>query len=162
MPALDQAIALPCASVMVIMVLLKLAFTWATPAVMFLRSLLRRRWVRVPYLKSVPNPRSPMPPAERMLQLRWALLLLAGDRPGLALAGARIGVRALAADREAPAMAKPAVAGEIHQPLDVHRGLSAKIALDREVGVDRLADVQHLLVGQILDALFRRDAELAR
>src|ERR1044071_9219303 len=42
-PALDQAIALPCASVMVIMVLLKLAFTWATPAVMFLRSLLRRR-----------------------------------------------------------------------------------------------------------------------
>ena len=42
-PALDQAIALPCASVMVIMVLLKLAFTWATPAVMFLRSLLRMR-----------------------------------------------------------------------------------------------------------------------
>src|SRR3990170_6457510 len=38
MPALDQAIALPCASVMVIMVLLKLAFTWATPDVMFLRS----------------------------------------------------------------------------------------------------------------------------
>ena len=34
----DQAIALPCASVMVIIVLLKLAFTWATPAVMFLRS----------------------------------------------------------------------------------------------------------------------------
>jgi len=29
--------------VMVIMVLLKLAFTWATPAVMFLRSLLRMR-----------------------------------------------------------------------------------------------------------------------
>src|SRR3954452_5726471 len=43
MPALDQAIALPCASVIVIMVLLKLAFTWATPAVMFLRSLLRTR-----------------------------------------------------------------------------------------------------------------------
>ena len=38
MPADDQAIALPCASVMVIIVLLKLAFTWATPAVMFLRS----------------------------------------------------------------------------------------------------------------------------
>jgi len=34
----DQLIALPCASVIVIMVLLKLAFTCATPAVMFLRS----------------------------------------------------------------------------------------------------------------------------
>src|SRR3954470_3729970 len=43
-PALDQAIALPCASVMVIMVLLKLALTCATPAEMFLRSLLRIRW----------------------------------------------------------------------------------------------------------------------
>jgi hypothetical protein len=32
MPADDQLIALPWASVMVIMVLLKLAFTWATPA----------------------------------------------------------------------------------------------------------------------------------
>ena len=43
-PALYHAIALPWASVMVIIVLLKLAFTCATPAVMFLRSLLRRRW----------------------------------------------------------------------------------------------------------------------
>jgi hypothetical protein len=42
-PAELHAMALPCASVMVIMVLLKLAFTCATPAVMFLRSLLRRR-----------------------------------------------------------------------------------------------------------------------
>ena len=37
-PADDQAIALPCASVMVIMVLLNVAFTWATPEEMFLRS----------------------------------------------------------------------------------------------------------------------------
>ena len=38
MPADDQAMALPCASVMVIMVLLNEAFTCATPEVMFLRS----------------------------------------------------------------------------------------------------------------------------
>jgi hypothetical protein len=43
-PADDQAIALPCASVMVIIVLLKLALTCATPAVMFLRSRRRMRW----------------------------------------------------------------------------------------------------------------------
>src|ERR1700755_1058580 len=95
-----------------------------------------------------------------MLQLTEELLLLAGDRLGLALAGARVGVRALAADRKAPAMAKPAVAGEVHQPLDVHRGLAAKVALDRELLVDRFADVQHLLVGEVLDPLFRRNPEL--
>ena len=37
-PADDQAIALPWASVMVIMVLLNVEFTWATPEAMFLRS----------------------------------------------------------------------------------------------------------------------------
>src|ERR1700752_1169412 len=124
MPALDQAIALPCASVMVIMVLLKLAFTWATPAVMFLRSLLRRRcgaWaIGVSYNL-----------LSKLLKdggKEKRLLLLSSDRLCLALAGARIGVRALAADRQALAMAKPAVAGEVHQPLDVHRGLAAKVA----------------------------------
>src|SRR6185312_2693559 len=55
------------------------------------------------------------------------LLLLARDRPGLALAGARVGVGALAADRQALPVAKAAVAGEVHQPLDVHCGLAAKV-----------------------------------
>src|SRR4051812_12637617 len=109
---------------MVIMVLLKLAFTCATPAVMFLRSLLRRRcgaWaIEVPTISLSCCGRTE----------EACLLLLARDRPGLALAGARVGVRALTADREAPAMAKPAVAGEVHQPLDVHRGLAAQIAFD--------------------------------
>jgi hypothetical protein len=41
LPDDDQAMVLPCASVMVIIVLLKLALTCATPEVMFLRS--RRR-----------------------------------------------------------------------------------------------------------------------
>src|SRR5215207_2223826 len=42
-PADDQAIELPCTSVIVIMVLLKLAFTCATPEAMFLRSRRRTR-----------------------------------------------------------------------------------------------------------------------
>ena len=41
MPADDQAIVLPWASVMVTIVLLNVAATWATPAMMFLRSLRR-------------------------------------------------------------------------------------------------------------------------
>src|SRR3954453_14625589 len=88
------------------------------------------------------------------------LFLLARDRPRLALAGAGVGVRALAANRQAPAVPEAAVAGEVHQPLDVHRGVAAKVALDLVIAVDRLADVADFLVGQLLDPLFRRDAEL--
>src|SRR5262249_40914007 len=46
LPDDDQAMVLPCASVMVIIVLLKLALTCATPEVMFLRSR-RRGFARV-------------------------------------------------------------------------------------------------------------------
>src|SRR3984885_12531803 len=42
-PADDHEIVLPCASVMVIMVLLNVEFTWATPETMFFRSLRRTR-----------------------------------------------------------------------------------------------------------------------
>ena len=49
-----------------------------------------------------------------------------------ALAGARIGARALAAHRQALAMAQAAVAAEVHQPLDAHRHFAAQVALDGE------------------------------
>src|SRR4029453_10193710 len=106
--------------------------------------------------------------SQKLLTCGWkrsearALLLLARDRLGLALTGARIGVRALAADRKAPAMAKPAVAGEIHQPLDVHRGLTAKVTFDGVLAVNGFTNVQNFLIGQVLDALVGRDAELLR
>src|SRR5258707_9384199 len=44
----DQAMVLPCASVMVTMVLLKVAFTCATPEAMFLRSRRRTRVASLP------------------------------------------------------------------------------------------------------------------
>src|ERR1044071_6408118 len=47
-PADDQAIVLPCTSVMVIMVLLNVAFTCATPEAMFLRSRRRTRVASLP------------------------------------------------------------------------------------------------------------------
>src|SRR5450631_3152571 len=46
----DQAMVLPCASVMVIMVLLNDAFTCATPHAMFLRSRRRTRVASLPIL----------------------------------------------------------------------------------------------------------------
>src|SRR3954466_15771848 len=141
-PAEDQEMVFPCASVMVIMVLLNEAFTCATPEVMFLRS---RRLTRAGSL-AIGRP--------------TLLLLLAGDRLGGPLAGAGVGVRALAADREALAVAQAAVAGQVHQPLDVDGGLPAQVALDGEVAVDGLADLQHFLVGQLVDAAGVLDADL--
>src|SRR5204863_5366529 len=53
LPDDDQAIVLPCASVIVIIVLLNDAFTWATPDAMFLRSRRRTRVASLPIL-SIP------------------------------------------------------------------------------------------------------------
>src|SRR5437868_6005733 len=55
-PADDQAIVFPCASVMVIMVLLKVALTCATPEAMFLRSRRRTRAGSFPILDPLSAP----------------------------------------------------------------------------------------------------------
>src|SRR5262249_7126835 len=55
-PADDQAMALPCTSVMVIIVLLNVAFTCATPELMFLRSRRRTRVASLPILDPSPGP----------------------------------------------------------------------------------------------------------
>src|SRR5690242_15333722 len=81
MPALDHEIALPAVSVMVTMVLLKVAATWATPCTTFFFSFLRGR-----------------PPFFSAMLLRH--LLLPGDRLSRALAGARIRVGPLTAHRQ--------------------------------------------------------------
>src|SRR5215216_6098678 len=60
-PADDQAMALPWTSVMVIIVLLNVALTWATPELMFLRSRRRTRVASLPILDPSEGPalRSP-------------------------------------------------------------------------------------------------------
>src|SRR5689334_24314351 len=54
-PADDQAMVLPCASVMVMVVLLKDEFTCATPEAMFLRSRRRTRVASLPIQKTLPD-----------------------------------------------------------------------------------------------------------
>src|SRR6185437_11586573 len=66
----------------------------------------------------------------------------------------------LAADRQALAMTQAAVAGQVHQALDVDGGFPAQVALDGEVAVDGLADLQHLGVAQLVDAASVLDADL--
>src|SRR5271166_5732257 len=156
-PAEDHEIVLPCASVMVIIVLLNVEFTWATPVAMFLRS---RRRTRVASLAMSWSFNHAF--ARQFLNglNELASLLLAGDRLGLALAGARVGVRALTADRQLPPVAEASIGPEVHQALDVDRDLAAKIAFHHIVAIDGLADLHHIGVAQLGDAALGRDIHL--
>src|SRR6185295_7410810 len=70
---------------------------------------------------------------------------------------ARVGARALAADGQALAMARAAVAAQVDEALDRHLHFAAQVALDREAR-DVLAQPVHLGVGQVLDLAVRLDA----
>src|SRR5262249_16007846 len=124
---------LPWASVMVIIVLLNVALTCAVPAVMFLRSRRRGRAAGAAADCCLAI-------GKIALVLLLGDLLLAGDGARPALAGSRVGMCALAADREALAVPQPAIAAEVHEALDVHRHFAAQVALDRVAAVDLLAD----------------------
>src|SRR5215813_3188888 len=116
-PADDQAIVLPWASVMVIIVLLNEAFTCATPDAMFLRSRRRTRVASLPihdpFAAPAPQPTSPYPV---LCHAALDSLFLAGDGFGRPFASACIGVRTLAPHWQATAMPQPPVAAEVHQP----------------------------------------------
>src|SRR5436853_5782735 len=103
-------------SLIVMMVLLKVAATWATPTATFFFSFLRARGAGFAIVSFL---------------LRH--FLLAGDCLGRPFAGARIGVRALAPDRQALPVPEAPVAAEVHQPLDVHRHFATEVALNEVV-----------------------------
>src|SRR5690348_3014604 len=74
-----------------------------------------------------------------------------------ALAGARIGPGALAAQRQATAMAQAAIAGQVHQALDRDADFAAQVALDHvlaDLGAQRL----DLRLRQVADLGVRRHA----
>src|SRR5277367_387105 len=146
-PADDQAMVLPCTSVIVIMVLLNEALTCATPEAMFFRSRRRTRVASLP----IPEPFRTANRPRRLPShhLCLTLFLLASDRLGRPLAGACIGMGPLPANRQAATMTQPTVAAKIHQPLDVHGDFTSQIALDDVVAVDHLAQLQHFLIGQL-------------
>src|SRR6266550_6368061 len=158
---------LPCASVMVIVVLLNDEFTCAMPDAMFLRSRRRTRVASLPIPKTFLNDLNAAvtpaaTPDERAVVGEWRtvgaiptrysllpvrqLLLLAGDRLGRTLARARVGVGALTTHRQSAAMTQAAIAAEIHQTLDIHAGLAPQVAFDHIVAVNHLADLQHFLI----------------
>src|SRR5690606_22991581 len=73
------------------------------------------------------------------------------------LAGTGVGPGALAAQRQAAAMAQAAVAGQVHQALDGDADLAAQVALDGVLG-DLGAEALDLGLGQVADLGRRRDA----
>src|SRR5258707_319761 len=114
-PALFHTITLPSLSVRATSVLLNEVLMWAWPIATFLRALRRTR-PRVPLLRGAGGIQS---------FLKLLLALLADSLLGT-FAGARIGARALAANRQTAAVSDAAVAADLHQPLDVLRTLAAQ------------------------------------
>src|SRR5690242_13471660 len=119
-PEVAHERAFPCRSVMVMIVLLKEACTWAMPSETTFFTFLRTRAAAGAFAIDSSFPRS-------------------GRGGGFAqphglaraLAGARVGARALSAHGQSLLVPDAPVAAEVHQALDVHRRLAAKVALDR-------------------------------
>src|SRR3989454_7356685 len=78
----------------------------------------------------------------------------------LALPRAGVGVGALAAHRQAAAVADAAVGADVHEALDVHRDLAPQVALDLQLALDDLAHPRRLLVRPRLDPLVAVDVGL--
>ena len=59
-------------------------------------------------------------------------------------------------------MADAAVAADLHQALDVLGVLAAQVALDGEVALDEVADLDDLVLGEIADQRVGVDAGLGQ
>ena len=82
----------------------------------------------------------------------WSpLFFLAGNGSGWSLPGARIGVRALSPGGQPAAMTKPAIASEVHHPLDVHLNVPAQRAFDSVIAVNMFAKHQDFAVRQLIE-----------
>src|SRR3954452_14731339 len=84
-------------------------------------------------------------------------LLLAGDGALRTLAGARVGLGALTADRKALAVTATLVAADLDLAADVGLDLATEVTLDLEVGFDLVTELDQLLVAQRVDPGVRVD-----
>ena len=76
------------------------------------------------------------------------------------LAGTSVRVRALAANGQTAAVTQATVAADFHKALNVLRNLAVQVALDREVLLDVVAQLDEILLGEVVGALIRVDAGL--
>src|SRR5579863_2628476 len=91
------------------------------------------------------------------LGLRAGFLLVRHGAAPRTLASARIGVRALAAHRQAAAVPHAAIRTHLDQALDVHRDLFAQIAFDGTLSLENRSDVIDLVFRQLGNLFVRID-----
>src|SRR6266850_3614945 len=89
----------------------------------------------------------------KLALLAYGLFLCCDCSTARALAGARVGVRALAAHRKIPAVANAAIRLNFNQPADIHLDLFAEIAFHPAFLLDGLANVIDFLFGQVANLL---------
>src|SRR2546421_402436 len=53
-----------------------------------------------------------------------------------------------------------AIAADLHQALDVLGALTAQVALDHVLAVDQVAELDHLVLGEVADVGVGRDVDL--
>src|SRR6266550_570062 len=85
-------------------------------------------------------------------------LLLAGDCAAWTLLGTGVGMRALTTDGQTAAVTNAPVASDVHESLDVHRDLGAQCALDAKILLDRLTQAIDIGVVQFANSLLGVDA----
>src|SRR5207237_594445 len=91
------------------------------------------------------------------LCLTRRLLLVRHGAAPRTLAGARVGVGALAPDRQSTTMPQTAIGTHLDVPLDIHRDFLPQVALDRAFLFEELADMVDLFLAQIADLLVKID-----
>src|SRR5579864_5837398 len=87
------------------------------------------------------------------LCFRSRLLLIRDRSLTRSLAGTRVGMRALSANRQVAAVTVSAVGADFDEPLDVHRNFFAQIAFHHAFGLDDLADAVDLVFAEVLNLL---------
>src|SRR5215472_5946283 len=145
-PALDQAMVLPSWSLMVTMVLLKVAWTCTTPTWTTRFSF----FLKLFFLPVFAG-------AFAILCLRRCLLLVGHRSAARTLARAGVGMGALAPHRQAAAVPQSAVRAHLDVPLDVHRDLLAEIAFHGAFVFQDLADAVDFVLAQVADFLIEID-----
>src|SRR5512137_1018489 len=170
LPALAHVTTLPVPSVMVTMVLLKVAWMQAIPCVTPFPSFLLGRveagrfvGVAIRSSGSAGNPWPGHPPDDGCARRIAAGLGPLAGRRGLGrpllphgtfrpLPGARVGAGPLSPHRESPPVTQPPVAADVHESLDVHGHLALQIALDPVAALDDPPQLVDLVLGEVLDA----------
>src|SRR3982751_4852991 len=97
---------------------------------------------------------------DKRLLLPWRFLL-SHRHAARAFASARVGVGALAANREAATVAQSAIAANVHQALDVHLHLLTKVAFYHTLLVNDRANSVDLIFCKLAYALINADARFS-